>query len=136
LSQYAAAALRDAARIDFHAIRGGWSPAGHRSCYPATIRCTSGTFNFSIAFRHRAPAAARRRAMTRFAHFIAAIVAALQEKLTMLEFFILATGFAGGYVASVVSWPWIRERAIGAGAEIDRLRARAKVLEDQLKGGV
>jgi hypothetical protein len=74
--------------------------------------------------------------MTWFANFIAAIVAALQEEVTMLEFFILAAGFAGGYAASVVSWPWIREHATGAGAEIGRLRARAKALEDSLKGGV
>lgn len=52
----------------------------------------------------------------------------------MLELFILAAGFAGGYAASVVSWPWIRARAIGASAEISRLRARAKALEDTFKG--
>ena len=38
----------------------------------------------------------------------------------MLEFLILAAGFAGGYAASVYSWP--------------RLRARAKALEDSIKG--
>jgi hypothetical protein len=54
----------------------------------------------------------------------------------MLEFFILAAGFAGGYAASVYSWPWIRERAIGAAAEINQLRARAKALEDQIKGAL
>jgi hypothetical protein len=52
----------------------------------------------------------------------------------MLELFILAAGFAGGYAASVYSWPWIRANAIGAAAEINQLRARAKVLEDSLKG--
>lgn len=35
--------------------------------------------------------------MTWFANFIAAIVAALQEEVTMLEFFIFAAGFAGDY---------------------------------------
>jgi hypothetical protein len=59
-----------------------------------------------------------------------------QEEATMLELFILAAGFAGGYAASVVSWPWIRERAIGASAEINQLRARAKALEDSLKGAL
>jgi hypothetical protein len=60
----------------------------------------------------------------------------LQEDITMLELFILAAGFAGGYGASVVSWPWIRAHAIGAAAEINQLRARAKALEDQIKGAL
>ena len=54
----------------------------------------------------------------------------------MLELFILVTGFAGGYVASIASWPWIRARAIGAAAEINQLRARAKALEDQIRGAL
>jgi hypothetical protein len=54
----------------------------------------------------------------------------------MLEIFVLAAGFAGGYTASGVSWPWIRGQAIGAGAEISRLRARAKALEDSIKGAL
>jgi hypothetical protein len=58
------------------------------------------------------------------------------EELTMLELFILAAGFAGGYAASVVSWPWIRAHAIGAAAEINQLRARAKALEDTIKGAL
>jgi hypothetical protein len=59
-----------------------------------------------------------------------------QEEATMLELFILAAGFAGGYAASVYSWSWIRSHAIGAGAEISRLRARAKALEDSIKGAL
>jgi membrane associated rhomboid family serine protease len=59
-----------------------------------------------------------------------------QEEVTMLELFILAAGLAGGYVASIVSWPSVRARAIGASAEISRLRARANALEDSIKGGV
>jgi membrane associated rhomboid family serine protease len=54
----------------------------------------------------------------------------------MLEFFILAVGFAGGYAASIYSWPSIRASAIGASAEIARLRARARALEDQIKGAL
>ncbi len=54
----------------------------------------------------------------------------------MLELFILAAGFAGGYAASVYSWPWIRKNAIGAAAEVAQLRARAKALEDQIKGAL
>jgi hypothetical protein len=64
----------------------------------------------------------------------------IQEEVTMLELFILAAGFAGGYAASVYSWPQIRISAIGFTAEINQLRACAKLLEDQLreaaKGGV
>jgi hypothetical protein len=54
----------------------------------------------------------------------------------MLDLFILAAGFAGGYAASVVSWPRIRAYAIGASAEITQLRARAKALEQQIKGAL
>jgi hypothetical protein len=50
----------------------------------------------------------------------------------MLELFILAAGYA----ASVYSWPWIRQQATGASAEINRLRARAKALEDTIKGAL
>jgi hypothetical protein len=60
----------------------------------------------------------------------------IQEEVTMLELLTLAAGFAGGYAASVVSWPWIRASAIGASAEISRLRARAKALEDSIKGAL
>jgi hypothetical protein len=59
-----------------------------------------------------------------------------QEEVTMLELFILAAGFAGGYAASVVSWPWMRAHATGAAAEIAQLRARATALEDQIKGAL
>lgn len=54
----------------------------------------------------------------------------------MLELFILTAGFAGGYAASVFSWPWIRERAIAASAEIARLRARVNALKDSIKGAL
>lgn len=52
----------------------------------------------------------------------------------MLELVVLLAGFAAGYAASVVSWPWIRAHATGANAELSRLRARAKALEDLIKG--
>jgi hypothetical protein len=54
----------------------------------------------------------------------------------MLELFILAAGFAGGYAASIWSWPRIRAHAIGAAAEINQLRARARALEDQIRGAL
>jgi hypothetical protein len=60
----------------------------------------------------------------------------IQEEVTMLELFILAAGFAGGYAGSVYSWPWLRAQAIGASAEIAKLRARAKLIEDQIKGAL
>jgi hypothetical protein len=54
----------------------------------------------------------------------------------MLELFILAAGFAGGYAASIWSWPRIRAHALGERAEINQLRARAKALEDSVKGAL
>ncbi len=54
----------------------------------------------------------------------------------MLELMTFIAGFAGGYAASIWSWPWIRTRAIGAGAEISRLRVRAKALEDRIRGAL
>jgi hypothetical protein len=70
----------------------------------------------------------------RFCHFHRRARRGFQEEVTMLELFILVAGFAGGYAASVYSWPWIRANTTGAGVEIARLRARAKALEDQIKG--
>jgi hypothetical protein len=80
-------------------------------------------------------AATRRRAVHSRAHCRRA-VNILQEDITMLELFIFAAGFAAGYAASVWSWPWIRAHAIGAAAEINQLRARAKALEDTIKGAL
>jgi hypothetical protein len=60
----------------------------------------------------------------------------IHEEVTMLELFILAAGMTAGYAASVYSWPWIRAQAIGASAEINQLRARAKALEDNIKGAL
>ena len=54
----------------------------------------------------------------------------------MSEFFILAAGFAAGYMASIYSWPAIRLHAIGLAAEIEQLRARARTLEDKIKGAL
>jgi hypothetical protein len=78
------------------------------------------------------------RRKSAFAHptFHRRCVGGIQEEVTMLELFILAAGFAGGYAASVFSWPWIRASTIGASAEIGRLRARAKALEDSIKGAL
>lgn len=54
----------------------------------------------------------------------------------MLELFILIAGFGGGYVVSALTWPSIRAHATGIAAEIEKLRARAQALEDQIKGAL
>jgi hypothetical protein len=80
-------------------------------------------------------AATRRRAVRWRARYRRAL-SILEEDITMLELFILTAGFAGGYAASVYSWPWLRASATGADAEINQLRARAKALEDSIKGAL
>jgi hypothetical protein len=80
-------------------------------------------------------AVTRRRAVRSRARHRRAL-GTLQEDITMFELFILAAGFAAGYAGSIYSWPWIRASAIGASAEINRLRARAKALEDLIKGAL
>jgi hypothetical protein len=72
----------------------------------------------------------------RLCHFHRRAHRGIHEEVTMLEFFILAAGMTAGYAASVYSWPWIRAQAIGADAEIDQLRARAKALEDTIEGAL
>jgi hypothetical protein len=51
----------------------------------------------------------------------------------MIELVLIALAFAGGYVASLYSWPWLRTQATGAAAEIMSLRARARALEDSIR---
>lgn len=41
---------------------------------------------------------------------------------------------AGGYVASIYSWPWIRAAFIGAEAEYDKLRDRADAVIQKARG--
>ena len=52
----------------------------------------------------------------------------------MSELVLFVAGFAGGFAASVLAWPAIRTQAVGASAEIVRLRTHAKALEDVSKG--
>jgi hypothetical protein len=54
----------------------------------------------------------------------------------MLDAFIATAGFAIGYAAAVYSWPWLRTHVTGAVAEIEALRARAKTLEDKIRGAL
>lgn len=42
--------------------------------------------------------------------------------------------FAGGYVASIYSWPWIRKVANGAAAEAEILRNKAREIEAKIRG--
>ncbi len=41
--------------------------------------------------------------------------------------------FAGGYVASIYSWPWVRKVVSGAEAEALRLRDRAREIEAKIR---
>jgi len=51
----------------------------------------------------------------------------------MLELFMLAVSFAGGYAASVYTWPTIRIWINGVSAEAAHLRATAQQLETKLR---
>jgi len=54
----------------------------------------------------------------------------------MMEWTLLVAGLAGGYAAAIVSWPWLRTQATGAAAEVVALRARARALEDKIRGAL
>lgn len=41
----------------------------------------------------------------------------------MFEIIAVVAIFAGGYVASIFSWPWLRPKLIGAQAEYAKLKA-------------
>lgn len=40
---------------------------------------------------------------------------------------------AGGYIASIYTWPWLRTKLMGAKTEIERLEARIKAIADAAK---
>ena len=52
----------------------------------------------------------------------------------MSTFVLILTAAAGGYVASIVTWPRLRQAIVGIENEIDDLRARARALETWLRG--
>lgn len=54
----------------------------------------------------------------------------------MITFVEVATvfAFAGGYVASVYTWPWLRTVSLGAEAEYDRLKARLADIQSKMRG--
>jgi hypothetical protein len=47
---------------------------------------------------------------------------------------IMGVAFAGGYVASIYTWPTIRTHIAGADAEIDRLRDRINKIMTAMRG--
>jgi hypothetical protein len=51
-----------------------------------------------------------------------------------MELFLIALAFAGGYAASIHSWPWVRTQAVGIAAETANLRRRAAALEAKIRG--
>lgn len=51
-----------------------------------------------------------------------------------MELFLIVTAFAGGYAASIYSWPWIRLQANGLSDEAVSLRAKAAQLENKIRG--
>jgi outer membrane murein-binding lipoprotein Lpp len=52
----------------------------------------------------------------------------------MLDLFLFAAAFGGGYLACVYSWPGIKVRINGLAAEAAHLRARAQQLENNIRG--
>lgn len=57
----------------------------------------------------------------------------------MLELSMLAAGFAGGYVASIYSWPMVKIAFNGLSGEAVSLRTKAAQLErkiDQIRGAL
>ena len=52
----------------------------------------------------------------------------------MLDLFLFAAAFGGGYVACVYSWPGIKVRINGLAAEAAHLRAKAQRLENNIRG--
>ena len=52
----------------------------------------------------------------------------------MLDLFLFAAAFGGGYVACVYSWPAVKIRINGLSAEADSLRAKAQQLENRIRG--
>lgn len=47
----------------------------------------------------------------------------------MFEIIAVVAIFAGGYVASIFSWPWLRLKMIGAQAEYEKLKERIDTIK-------
>lgn len=52
----------------------------------------------------------------------------------MLDLFLFGTGFVGGFVACIYSWPTIKIALNGLSAEAISLRAKAQQLENKIRG--
>lgn len=50
-----------------------------------------------------------------------------------MEFALIIVALAGGYVASIYTWPWLRTHATGSMAEIQRLQKRTADISAKLK---
>jgi putative chitinase len=55
-------------------------------------------------------------------------------KADIMGLLLIALAFAGGYAASIHSWPWVRTQAVGIAAETANLRRRAADLEAKIRG--
>ena len=52
----------------------------------------------------------------------------------MLDLFLLAAAFGGGYLACIYSWPTVKIWSNGVAAEAISLRAKAQQLENRIRG--
>ena len=52
----------------------------------------------------------------------------------MLDLFLFAAAFAGGYAACIYSWPTVKIWSNGLSAEAISLRAKAQQLENMIRG--
>lgn len=50
-----------------------------------------------------------------------------------MTIFLICLAFAGGYVASIYTWQWIKVQVNGAAAEYDRLRDQAEKIINSVK---
>ncbi len=50
--------------------------------------------------------------------------------------FLMILAFAGGYAASIYTWPWLRTAIVGTEAEIASLRARASTLAASIRAAL
>ncbi|MEA3028423.1 MAG: hypothetical protein QOF91_3708 [Alphaproteobacteria bacterium] len=51
-----------------------------------------------------------------------------------MSFILILAAAAAGYVASIFTWPHLRQALVGLENEIDDLRAKARALETRLRG--
>ena len=47
---------------------------------------------------------------------------------------LIVTAATAGYLASIYSWPWLRQALVGIENEIDDLRRKLRALEKKIRG--